>query len=128
MEKGNDILSEQEIILHCVSESQKIPVSIITGRSRKEEIIYARHAYCYISNTLLRIERANKPNSLSYAKIAGLINKDHATVIHAHTEIQNRIDTEKVIRFKMQELINKCRQKLYKDITECELITDFSFI
>lgn len=128
MEKIEIILSDQEILLKCVSNFQKIPISILAGKSRQREIIYARHAYCYVCNVLLRLEKAYNKTSVSYSSIAELIAKDHATVMHGYREIQNRVDTERVIKFKIEILMDKCRKELIRDSPEQKIITDFSSI
>jgi chromosomal replication initiation ATPase DnaA len=128
MEEIDIVLSDQEIILKNVSESQKISIPVITGKSRKGEIIFARHTYCYISNILLRLEKLGYPGNVSLAIIGNLINRDHASVLHGWKEIQNRVDTERVVKFKIEILLNKCRKEILGEPQDQTIITDFTFI
>lgn len=60
-------------VLHAVAKHHSVDVSEILGTSRKRHILQARFEVFY----RLRVDL-----NLSYMKIAGLMKKDHTTVLH----------------------------------------------
>lgn len=65
-------------ILRDVARKTGISVEMIQGKSRKREIIEARHIYC---------ARAKRKTKASLARIGAEISRDHATVLHAVSNV-----------------------------------------
>jgi len=85
-------------ILYRVSQVTKIPVEKIHIKTRKREIVEARHIAMHIA--LLN-------NCGSLAFIGSQIgNKDHSTVIHANKTVKNLLETNAIFRDKFGELVN----------------------
>jgi chromosomal replication initiator protein len=70
---------DAEEILKIVSEVSGIPVEAIKTKSKKREIVEARHAYFLIS---LYLKDKGLTNSI-LKDIGAIVNRDHVTVIHA---------------------------------------------
>ena len=85
-------------ILYRVSVVTKIPVAKIHIKTRKREIVEARHIAMHIA--LL-----NNCGSLAFIG-REIGNKDHSTVIHANKTVKNLLETNAVFRDKYGELIN----------------------
>ena len=83
-------------ILEIVSMVTNVPVTDIISKSRKQEIVLARHISMYFS----RFKTTN--NLLSIALKHGKNN--HATVIHACQNISFDIKTNKNVRETIQEI------------------------
>ena len=77
-------------ILHAVARQHGIKPEVIRGTSRKKEIIRARFETFY----RLRVEL-----SMSYEKIAKLMNRDHTSVLHGVTRVREQLlDAQKKTR------------------------------
>ncbi len=74
---------DKQDILEIVCKYYDLDYNLLSGKSRKSEIVKARQIYCYFCRILTN-------DSLS--KIAGLIDKDHATVIHSARKIENELE------------------------------------
>jgi len=83
-------------ILEIVSTVTNIPVSDIISKSRKQEIVLARHISMYCSRFKTSL------NLLTIAQNHGKNN--HATVIHACENINFDIKTNKTVRETVQEI------------------------
>ena len=82
-----------EEILSIVSKVTEIPLMALKGKTRKREVVEARQAYFLLSMILTE-------NSLS--EIGNLVNRDHATVLHAKQNehlksIQNIIEKTQLL-------------------------------
>ena len=78
-------------ILNYVSDKTKIPIEALQSKFKGREVADARYVY---------FRRAKKCTKESLFKIGGLVNRDHATVLHGIKEAEN---TKPVI-----ELYEKC--------------------
>jgi chromosomal replication initiation ATPase DnaA len=77
-------------IILVVSEKTRIPISLIIGRSRKKEIVEARHLYAYFAwNTTNYVLR-------SIANSGGLSN--HTSVLHAKDKINDILSYDKILQ------------------------------
>jgi len=56
----------------------------VKSRSRRGEIVKARHMYCYVSRRVLK-------NLVSLSQIGSFIQRDHSSVLHAKAKIENHI-------------------------------------
>jgi len=85
-----------EKILNTVSSYFRIDLKNIHSKSRKQEVVKARHIAMYL---------AKKHTNYSYAHIGSLIGKrDHATVLHAINAIKNLLEFDKSLPSVMNEL------------------------
>jgi chromosomal replication initiation ATPase DnaA len=96
---------ELKRILKAVSEVTLISENDILSKNRLQEIVFARHLYCYFACK-------NKMDSLK--SIGTLINKDHATVIHGNKRISYELQyypevkqIVKRINFKLKNIDDK---------------------
>ena len=77
-------------IIQAVSKHYSIKPAIITGTRRQKEIALARHVAMFLLKSLL---------TLSYAEIGQLFsNRDHTSVIHAVTKINDRLKTDTALQ------------------------------
>ena len=73
-----------------------IDLSLIHSKSRKREIVQARHVTMFLSK---------KYTDFSYAHIGNMVGKrDHATVLHACKTIQDSLDIDKGFQSAMKEI------------------------
>ncbi|MFK7843675.1 MAG: chromosomal replication initiator protein DnaA [Rhodothermales bacterium] len=89
-------------IIEIVSESFGTPSEYIVGKSRKREIVIARHAAMYLAKEFTH--RSLKSIGLHFA------GRDHSTVIHAVKAVADRIETEPSFRQKLEyarEIVRK---------------------
>lgn len=97
-----------ETILSICSDVLNIPEAEIKGKSRKAEVVIARHIYCYIAT--------NKTNyTLQY--IGFLINRDHSSVIHASKNIYGFLSLkDDIATINYNLVLDKIEQKSYRNI------------
>ncbi|MDD3404776.1 MAG: chromosomal replication initiator protein DnaA [Sphingobacteriia bacterium] len=96
----NKVVSVEKI-RDVVCEYYAISTDKLMSSSRKREISTARQVAMYLSKQYTK-------NSLSsIGKIIG--NRNHATVLHACSVVNDLIDTDKNIRFDLQELEDKLK-------------------
>ena len=89
-------------IIEIVAESFGTPSEYIVGKSRKREIVVARHAAMYLAKEFTH--RSLKSIGLHFA------GRDHSTVIHAVKAVEDRIATEASFRQKLEharEIVRK---------------------
>jgi chromosomal replication initiator protein len=88
-----------DLIQNVVSDFFRVDLKEIHSKSRKKEIVEARH---------VAIHLAKKYTNSSYALIGNLIGKrDHASALHADRAIRDRLDTDKNFRLTMNDLETK---------------------
>ena len=95
----------QNIPKYCIKEASKlyeVTEDEILSKSRKKEIVEARQYAMW---------RMRNLSDMSYTKIADVFQKNHATVIHACTTIDNRIHYNQLL-FQL----NKKLESKYKTI------------
>ena len=78
---------QMSIIANAVKEltGYDVTVGLMMGRSRKREVVVARHIFMYLM-------RKRKEN-FSLASIGAHLGKDHATVLHGNKTVSNMLDT-----------------------------------
>lgn len=85
-------------IQKVVSEYYHIPIELMNSKTRKGEIVRARHVAMYFTKNLTK-------DSLSIiGRTVG--GKDHATVSHAYKAVNNLIDTDNLFRMQIDEIYN----------------------
>lgn len=83
-------------IIGAVSEHFNIPIRMITGQARSQEVAQARHVAMYL---------AKKLTDHSLKEIgASLGHRNHATVIHAVTCISQQLDENELLRKRIYQL------------------------
>lgn len=102
-------------VLHNVSFVTKVPITEIemedkTPGSRRREIVFARHMYCYMSTYLI--------THVSLQTIADRINKDHASVIHGKKSIRNFLSIN-------DKKVTKTLNAIINNIVVCKECTDY---
>lgn len=89
-------------IKEIVSEHYSIPIEDIESKSRKHEIALARQMCMYI---------AKRFTNLSLKAIGSHFGgRDHSTVLHSCTAIDNYLATDKFVRADYENLYNKCKE------------------
>jgi chromosomal replication initiator protein len=91
----------QEVI-NAVCENFMVTYADITGKKRDRNIKEARHVFMWA----MRME-----SPLSFSSIGKMVNKDHATVIHACDNIDNAIGYDP----KLRDLVKAICDKLEAD-------------
>ena len=91
-------------MLDYVSMDTGISISSMQGKNRKREIVFARQIYCWLVNKYIK-----KGDTPSFATVGSLINKDHATVIHAIKTVNNLIETNKYIKKRVNQMELKAK-------------------
>ncbi|MFY8162232.1 MAG: chromosomal replication initiator protein DnaA [Candidatus Kapaibacteriota bacterium] len=87
-----------EFVKETVSDYYKIPIELIESSTRKQEIALARQMSMYLTK---------KFTKLSLKAIgAGFGNRDHSTVLHSCTTIDNYLDTDKKVKADFENLVN----------------------
>jgi chromosomal replication initiation ATPase DnaA len=86
-------------IILAVAKEFKIKTSTLLSRQRTEDISFPRQ----VAMILIR-----EISDLSFEKIGKIFKRNHATIMHAHTLVKNRCDTEP----EMRERIESIRKKL----------------
>ena len=85
-----------EYIQKVVCDYFSIPISLMLSKTRKGNVVAARHISMYLSR---------KHTQSSLATIGSKCgNKDHATVLHACKSVQNSYDTDKRFRADLDEI------------------------
>lgn len=91
-------------IIEIVAESFDTPSEYIVGKSRKREIVVARHAAMFLAKEFTH--RSLKSIGLHFA------GRDHSTVIHAVKAVQDRIETEASFRQKLEHARGIVRRRV----------------
>jgi chromosomal replication initiator protein len=94
-----------ETIIKFVSEHFEVPEDKLYSKSRLPEFVVARQV----------AQRLIKENStLSFKSVGCLFNRDHSTVIHAVSAIQDRLDTDPKFKLFYHDIESKVKH-LIKD-------------
>jgi chromosomal replication initiator protein len=92
-----------DYIQKFVSEFFNVPVELLKDKTRKREIVVARQVSMYF---------AKEYTNMSLKSIGSFFgNRDHSTVIHAITAINDLMDTDRKFNATMQDLIKKFKIK-----------------
>jgi len=73
----------------------------IQSVTRKREILYARHLFCYF---------ARKRTKLSLQEIGNILNRDHATVLHSVKTVKDLLTYDREFIEIVPEIENKIKQ------------------
>lgn len=93
------IKASLEEILKSVSETSGVSVEDILSRTRKLEIVDARHIFCGI---------ARDHHQYTLKTIGNFLNRDHTTAMHAVKNFHNRSNLEEGY----QELVDKILERI----------------
>lgn len=88
-----------EYIQKIVCDYFKIPVETMLSKTRKGEVVAARHISMYLSRKHTKSSLAVIGNKCG--------NKDHATVLHACRSVQNSCETDKEFRNDLEAIEKK---------------------
>lgn len=89
-----------ELIAETVSRFYNIDEQLLYGKSRKREISDARQLVMYLTK---------KKTQLSSTNIGMKLSRDHATVLHACKQIEQRLSIEKKFRHEVEMIENELR-------------------
>ena len=88
-------------ILNVVSKYYKIHKKEVTGKSRKKDVVVARHMAMWLMRKIL---------SMSLSEIGKTFGgRDHSTVLNATTKIELQIKMNKAVKFAAQKIENKIK-------------------
>lgn len=94
--------NELDDMIMVVCEETGIEIGRIRGRSRKREVVIARHLLVYYGRIYC---------GLSWKELGGLIGgKDHSTAIHAHNSITDLLDTKDLV---VSHSVRRIEKRLY---------------
>lgn len=124
--KKQDILSSlsNQEVLRLVCSEFKISYEKIMNnlKSRKREFVQVRQVYFYIKKSITKE---------SLEKIGSFLEKDHATVLHSLTQVNNHLENEKnysdlVLNIKAKAMVLKNKRtdtnKIMKKIKEKQTV------
>lgn len=89
-----------ELIAETVTRFYNIDLELLYGKSRKREISDARQLVMYL---------AKKSTPMSSTNIGQKLSRDHATVLHACKQIEQRLSIEKKFRHEVEMIENELR-------------------
>lgn len=92
-----------EMIAETIASHYNVETDMIYGKSRKREINDARQLLMYF---------AKKEMNLSSTNIGLRLTRNHATVLHACKQIEQRLTVEKNFQLEIAEIENKLKQAL----------------
>ena len=92
-----------DAIVNHVSDEFGVPSDAIVGKSRKREVVMARHAAMYLAKECTH--RSLKSIGLHFA------GRDHSTVIHAIKTVQNRVEQDSDYQNKIISLQKTLKRK-----------------
>ena len=87
-----------ELIAETVSRFYNIDEQLLYGKSRKREISDARQLVMYLTK---------KKTQMSSTNIGQKLSRDHATVLHACKQIEQRLSIEKKFRHEVEMIENE---------------------
>lgn len=94
-----------ETFIYFICNEKNIPIADFMSKSRKRHLVEARQWCCYYFTEYCRRTRLSKP-TLSYIG-SQIGDKDHATVLHSISVVQNLLDTNTAKRKEFTKLYNK---------------------
>jgi chromosomal replication initiation ATPase DnaA len=107
-------------IIGYVAKRCNVGVNDLKGFSRQMEIVKARHIAMYALWVTM---------NFSYMKIGSFFCRDHATVLHAITSVQNQSETNENYRKQVDEIMDKvmtmCPATIIEENEECFQENDF---
>ena len=90
-------------ILETVCNHFNVSTAAVTGRSRKRDYVVARQVSMYL---------AQKYTKMPASRIGKLVGgRDHSTVIHSCTQIENRMKIDKLFCSEIQSIENSFKLK-----------------
>ena len=87
-----------ELIAETVSRFYNIDQELLYGKSRKREISDARQLVMYLTK---------KSTQMSSTNIGAMLSRDHATVLHACKQIEQRLSIEKKFQHEVEMIENE---------------------
>jgi len=90
--KGNH--SKADFIINYICDMDGLYVHNLRGKSRSRELVMGRKYFCYFSR---------KYTKLHLREIGNMINRDHATVIHAINDLTNLAVYDKEVAYKIMD-------------------------
>ena len=98
-----------DLIKKVVCENENIAIEALDLKTRKREIVQARQRCMYFAKEITK---------LSLASIGSQVGgKDHATVLHAHTTVNNFIDTDKAYSIEIDDI----SKEIIKEVKDSSL-------
>lgn len=82
-------------IIKLVYDKYGVTQKQIKSTSRERKLVYPRHIIMYL---------LQKYSKMSLKCIGEIFNRDHTTVMHARTSIQNLMETDGIIRNEVSDL------------------------
>lgn len=92
-----------DAVLKTVCECLQVPTSAVLSKSRIREVVDARHFVMWIM--------CRQPSRLTYGKIGKMMNRDHATVLHAKRKVDEVVSVDPLFRRKFNLVITACHVK-----------------
>lgn len=96
-----------EFIKITVSDYYKIPIELVESNTRKQEVALARQMSMYLTKKFTKLSLKNIG--------AGFGNRDHSTVLHSCTTINNYLDTDRKVKADYENLVNYIKKNTIID-------------
>lgn len=90
----------KEYIMEVISKECEVTIQSLSEKTRKQEVVQARHIYCAIAKKYMKLSLKNIGQTIG--------GRDHTTILHAIRTFEERI----VIEEQYQNKVNKIYQKL----------------
>jgi hypothetical protein len=105
MEQDNKINIELDLLMDCVEKMFMIDRIKIQSKTRKINVVYARHAYCLL---------ARQETLHTLKDIGDLINRNHSTIHHSIIEGEHLEEFNLVFRTRV-EMCREVFREIIKD-------------
>jgi chromosomal replication initiation ATPase DnaA len=101
--QNNDFVLEK--VMDVVSNNFGVTVERLKSNSRKAPLPDARHVVIYVSRLLTA-------NNISLNYVCDSMNRIHCTGIHGVKKVKGLIETNKVFKSRIDDIIGLCKQEL----------------
>ncbi len=93
----NSLVKSQEV-LTLVSETLDVSKDLLLCKNRTRHVVDARNIYCFLVKKVAKIE-------ISFVDLGKILNKDHATVLHACRKTEDLVFADKEFEIKLKKCI-----------------------
>lgn len=90
---------DKDTVLKIISEECQISISDIIDKTRKREIVDARHIFCVIARKYMKFTLTSIGNIIG--------SRDHTTISYSIKKFEDRVECEDVYRDKVRRIYEK---------------------
>lgn len=108
--KGKEIADVELQMRMLVCSEFGVPWEAVVGKRRQNDIVMARHAYCYLARYYIKT---------TLVGIGKVIKTDHSTIIKACANVKNYLETnDELFVGKFNNVLNKLKNEDLQNQTE----------